>query len=213
MNNYVMKGPNLKKTIRLLFATTLMLSAPAIIRAQEVAVKTNLLYDATTTPNLGVEIGSGKKNTLQLFYGLNPWKFTTKSHGEKYGRHWMVMPEFRWWTCTKFNGHFFGVHLMGGEFNAANIDIPLPGFFFAGDNIRRDVRNTRYQGVFAGVGATYGYQWILNRHWNIEAEIGIGYNHVWYDHYPCYECGAKINTGATNYAGVTKLGLSLLYIF
>ncbi len=208
-----MKGNNLKKMIKHLLAVLLILSATCIAHAQEVALKTNLLYDAITTPNLGVEIGVGKKNTLQLFYGLNPWKFNSDKHGERFAKHWMLMPEFRWWTCTKFNGHFFGVHAMGGEFNAANVSLPLPGVFFGGDNIRKGVRDTRFQGAFAGIGGTYGYQWILNRHWNVEAEIGIGYNHIWYDQYPCYECGAKIKKGQSNYAGVTKLGISILYIF
>lgn len=178
----------------------------------QLAVKTNLLYDATTTPNIGVEIGAGRRNTFNLVYGLNPWEFNS-SIGKRKARHWVLMPEYRWWTCAKFNGHFFGVYLMGGQFNAAQVNLPIPGVFFSGDNIRKGVRDSRYQGSFAGAGVTYGYQWILDRHWNIEAEIGIGYDHVWYDHYPCYECGAKISSGHSNYAGVTKLGLSVLYIF
>lgn len=177
-----------------------------------VALKTNILYDAATTPNLGLEVGIGRKNSIQLFYGLNPWKFGKEDH-TKYAKHWVVMPEFRWWTCTKFNGHFFGVHLLGGQFNAANISLPIPGFFFGGDNLRSGVRDNRYQGGMVGLGATYGYQWILSKHWNIEAEIGIGYINAWYNKYPCYECGAKISSGNTNYAGITKLGISLLYIF
>lgn len=202
-----------KNLIRFIVTLVLMASGACGLYAQEVAVKTNLLYDATTTPNLGFEVGVGKKNTIQLFYGLNPWKFNTDTHGERFARHWLLMPEYRWWTCTKFNGHFIGAHLMGGEFNAASVNLPLPGFFFGGDNIRSGVKDTRYQGGFAGLGVTYGYQWILNRHWNVEAEIGVGYNLVWYSRYPCYECGAKISSGTTNYAGITKLGLSVLYIF
>ncbi len=208
-----MKGNKLKKTLRLIIAVFVFASAAQAAMAQEVALKTNLLYDATTTPNLGIEVGVGKKNTLQLFYGLNPWKFNSDTHGQRFAKHWLLMPEYRWWTCTKFNGHFIGAHLMGGEFNAASVSLPIPGFFFAGENIPKAVKDTRFQGAFAGVGVTYGYQWILSRHWNVEAEVGVGYNHVWYDQYPCYECGAKIKSGQSNYAGLTKLGLSILYIF
>lgn len=179
----------------------------------QVAVKTNVLYDATTTPNLGVEVGVGTRSTVQLFYGLNPWTFDSQSHGQRKAKHWLLMPEWRWWPCSKFNGHFFGVHAMGGQFNAANVDLPLPGFFFSGDNIRNEVSDHRYQGTYAGLGVTYGYQWIISRHWNVEAEIGIGYDHVWYDKYECGECGGKLSDGGTNYAGITKIGLTLLYIF
>ena len=183
------------------------------VNAQPVAIKTNLVSDAITSPSLGIEIGTGNKNTLQLFYSLNPWTFSSDSHGDRKARYWNVMPEFRWWTCSKFNGHFFGVHLMGGEYNASNVALPIPGAFFKGDNLTKEVKDHRYQGGYAGGGFTYGYQWILSRHWNFEAEIGVGYNYVWYDKYPCYECGSKIASGHTNYVGVTKVGLSLLYIF
>lgn len=178
----------------------------------EIALKTNLLYDATTTPNVGVEIETGQKNTVQLFYGLNPWRFNTDD-SYKQVKHWLLMPEYRWWMCSNFNGSFVGVHLMGGQFNAANVNLPLPGFFFSGDNIRSGVRDTRYEGTFAGIGIAYGYQWILSRHWNLEAEIGLGYNHVWYNRYRCQKCGAKVGSGQSNYAGVTKVSLSMLYLF
>lgn len=179
----------------------------------QVAVKTNLLYDATTTPNLGMEVGVGSKNTLQLFYGINAWKFKSNSHGDRMAKHWLLMPEYRWWTCSKFNGFFYGVHAMGGQFNAANVDLPLPGAFFSGDNLRKEVRSASYEGGFLGAGVTCGYQWILSRHWNLEAEAGVGLNHVWYDKYACGACGPKLGHGQTNYAGLTKLGLSILYIF
>ena len=192
---------------------TFLVALCALQGTGQVAVKTNLLYDATTTPNLGMEIGVGRKNTLQLVYGLNPWTFNSDSHGDRKAKHWLLMPEYRWWTCTKFNGHFLGVHLMGGQYNASNLDFPLPGAFFSGENLVKGVKDSRYQGWYAGAGFTYGYQWILSKHWNIEAEIGVGYNHVWYDKYPCYECGTKLADGSTNYVGLTKLGLSFLYIF
>ena len=145
-------------------------------------------------------------------YGLNPWTFNS-DEGKKKAKHWVLMPEYRWWTCTKFDGHFFGVHAMGGQFNAADINIPLPGGFFGGDNISKGVRDKRYEGMFIGAGVTYGYQWIIAKNWNFEAEIGVGYNHAIYKKFSCGECGGKLGDGHTNYVGVTKLGLSMMYIF
>ncbi len=179
----------------------------------QLAVKTNLLYDATTTPNVGLEYALGMRNTIQLVYGLNPWVFDSKSHGKRDAKHWVLMPEYRRWLCSAFNGHFFGVHAMGGEFNASNVSLPIPGAFFGGENIARGVRDRRYQGDFIGIGATYGYQWILGKHWNLEAEAGVGYGHVWYDKFLCGTCGNKISDGTTNYVGITKLGISILYLF
>lgn len=196
-----------------IFYSIVIFMAVALSTSAQVAVKTNLLYDATTTPNLGVEVGLGGKSTLNLVYGLNPWKFNSDTHGTRYAKHWVVMPEYRWWPCSRFNGHFLGVHLFGGQMNAANVSLPVPGFFFSGANVAKGVRTDRYQGEFIGAGVTYGYQWPLSRHWNLEAEIGAGYGHLWYDRYPCGVCGVRISKGNTNYAGITKLGLSILYVF
>lgn len=192
---------------------TLIMMCSCGARAQEVALKTNLLYDATTTPNLGLEIGVGRRNTIQLFYGINPWSFDSASKGERKVKHWVLMPEYRRWICSNMSGLFFGVHAMGGQFNAGNVDLPMPGKFFKGENLGQMVKDSRVEGTFAGGGVTIGYQWILSRHWNIEAEVGGGYNRVWYDQYPCGECGTKISDGTTNYVGLTKLGLSLMYVF
>lgn len=179
----------------------------------QIAVKSNLLYDATTTPNIGMEAAVGSKSTLNLVYGINPWKFDSETHGERKVKHWLVMPEYRWWTCSTFNGHFFGVHALGGQYNASNVSLPIPGKFFGGDDMHTGVRDHRYQGEFAGAGITYGYQWIMSKRWNIEAEVGVGYAHLWYDKYSCEDCVGKVASGSTNYAGITKIGLSLLYIF
>lgn len=205
------KEMKIGKTDKLLFFLFLFFTFSSV-KAQ-LAIKTNLLYDATTTPNLGAEVGLGKKHTAQLFYGFNPWEFDSSSKGERKVKHWLLMPEYRWWSCTTFNGWFFGIHGMGGEFNAGNVDLPIPGVFFNGDNLQKEVKDYRYEGRFLGGGATIGYQWILGRHWNLEAELGLGYDHVWYDKYPCSECGKRIEKAETNYAGITKVGLSVLYLF
>lgn len=203
-----------KQRIKTILLAGLMIAGGITNDARaQVGVKTNLLYDATTTPNLGVEVGTSQKTSAQLFYGLNPWKFDSEQHGERQAKHWVLMPEYRYWLCTKFNGHFVGVHAMAGQFNASNVDLPVPGKFFGGEDLGTEVRDHSFEGTFVGAGLTYGYQWILNRHLNLEAEVGVGYNHVWYDKYKCGQCGAKVGDGTTNYAGVTKAGISLVYLF
>ena len=72
----------------------------------------------------------------------------------------------------------------------------------------------RYQGWFIGSGIAYGYAWILGRHWNLEAEIGIGYIYTRYDSYPCASCGKKIaEDKAHHYFGPTKAAINLVYTF
>lgn len=201
--------------LRRLSATLALIISVAFCFADthEVAVKTNLVYDALTTPNIGFEIGMGKKTTAQLFYGVNPWTYDRSTLDVKKMKHWSLLGEYRWWHCSKFNGSFIGIHAFGGQFNAGNMDIPFPGMFFGGDNISKTLNDFRYEGTMAGVGFSYGYQWMLSEHWNFEASAGVGYAHAWYDKHACGMCGALLDKGSTNYVGLTRLALSLLYIF
>ena len=172
--------------------------------AQQVALKTNLLYDAATTPNLGLEFGVNKKHTFQVFYGLNPWKMGS-GDDRKYIKHWVVNPEFRHWFCHRFNGSFVGVHAFGGQFDAANVKLPF--------GMYKGLRDHRYEGWYVGGGVSYGYQWVLGRHWNFEASVGVGVAYIDYDKYGCGVCGRKIDDGHTWYVGPTKAALSILYMF
>ena len=79
--------------------------------AQKIGVKSNLLYDAMTSINLGIELGIAPQWTVDVSGNYNAWTFSD-NHKIK---HWFVQPEARWWTCQKFSGHFVGAHLLGGE--------------------------------------------------------------------------------------------------
>lgn len=169
--------------------------------AQRVAVKTNLLYAATTSPNLALELRTGNKTTLELGGGISLWKFGEKTTF----KHWAAQPEFRYWFCDAFNGHFLGLYAHGGQFNLGGIGIPIGKLSVLKDN--------RYQGYFYGGGLSYGYQWILGRHWNLEASIGGGYARIVYEKFPCANCGSKLDEGEYNYWGITRSTLSLIYVF
>ena len=170
--------------------------------AQEVGLKTNLLYLASASPNLGVEIGLGQRTTLEISAGFNPFTF---SHDRKW-KHWLVQPEFKWWTCERFNGHFLGVHMLGGGFDVGN----LAFFPFS---MWDSLKDNRYKGHAIGAGISYGYDWVLGRHWNLEAEIGMGYAHAWFDRYHYPEHSTKVATGTKEYWGLTKLAVSFGYLF
>lgn len=168
----------------------------------QVAVKTNLLQDAATTPNIGLEVGVAPHWTLQLSYGLNNWAYFDKY---KSARHWVVSPEARYWFCHRFMGHFLGVEALGGEMNIGQWNLPL----YKWD----DLRDYRLEGWYVGGGLTYGYHWAMSRHWNFEAALGFGYIYYDYNMYPCAECGTVVGHGDYHYVGFTKLSLSLIYLF
>lgn len=175
------------------------------VHAQEFALKTNLLYDALLTPSIGAEIGLAPKWTLDLSGQLNAWK--VNNHLWK---QWVVQPEARYWFCRRFSGHFLGAHLLGGQYNFGNLDLP---FSFLGTDFR-ELKDHRKQGWMVGAGIAYGYSYILDRHWNIEGEIGIGWIYTRFDEYPCAECGTKTRSNHPhNYFGPTKAAINLIYTF
>lgn len=170
------------------------------VSAQKAALKTNLLYGATATPNLQLELGLSKKSTLELGAGMNWFEF---SDNKKF-KHILVQPEYRYWFCETFNGSFIGIHAHGAQFNVGGWDIPVG---------RLDAfKNNRYEGYLYGAGISYGYQWVLSPRWNFEASLGGGFARIHYDKYQCATCGTKLDDGKYNYFGVTKAALSLIYI-
>lgn len=158
--------------------------------AQKYAVKTNIAYWVTTTLNLGGEMALASRMTLDLAANYNPFHFREN----KKIMHWAVQPEWRYWTCRRFMGHFIGVHVHGGKYNGG-------------------LKKYRYDGWFVGGGFSYGYQWIIGKHWNLEAELGIGYAYLDYDKYLRNKCGRFIDTGHRNYWGPTKWSISFIYLF
>ncbi len=189
---------------KLIIAFLLLVAASTSVSAQKAALKTNIVSDALLSPNIGIEIGLAPKWTLNAAGQLNLWTV----NGHKW-RHWLVQPEARYWFCHRFQGHFLGLHAIGGEFNFGNIK---NGINFLGTDLR-PLKDRRYEGWGAGAGIGYGYDWILNRHWNLEAEIGIGWIHARYDEYSFAECGRKLGSVHHNYFGPTKVAINLEYVF
>ena len=74
--------------------------------------------------------------------------------------------------------------------------------------------DNRYQGWAVGGGIAYGYAWPLNRHWNFELEIGVGYVWTRYDKFRCGDCEKKVAKDRTlNYVGPTKAAVNFVYVF
>lgn len=201
-NNNVRKENVINEIMkRIVFLLFLLAGVFFTSKAQTVGIKTNLLYDATATVNLGAEVGLAPKWSLDVSADYNAWDF---SKGRKW-RHLMVQPEARYWFCERFNGHFIGLHAHWMKFNIGNVKMPF--------GLWKNTRDNRFEGDLYGAGFTYGYQWLLGKHWNLEAAVGVGYARVIYDRYTCKSCGRKLDSGKDNYFGPTKAALSLVYLF
>lgn len=192
--------------LSILFAFALCFSATA----QNTAIKTNLLYDASSTINLGVEIGLGKRTTLDLSGNYNAWDTNTELNEKM--RHLLIQPEFRYYLCERMNGHFFGLHAHLVQYNI-NGDHWLPNIFKSASNLSSiEQEASRYQGEGYGAGLAYGYDWAIASRFNIEFEVGAGYVYFDYDRYGSSKCDPLIEQSTQNYWGLTKLGISLVYI-
>lgn len=191
-------------TIKKLCLLTVLLAAGAAAKAQDVAVKTNLLYDATATVNAGIEVGLAPRWTLDLSGNYNGW--TIRGHKWK---HWLAQPELRYWFCDRFAGHFLGLHALGGQYNVGLIpnDIKFLGTDFS------QLTDHRFQGWGVGAGIAYGYAFILGRNWNLELEVGAGYVYLDYDKYQCTTCSRKVGENQRHYIGPTKAAINLVYVF
>ena len=174
--------------------------------AQKVGVKTNLAADFALNPNIGLEVGLAPKWTLEVDGQFNAWTLSD----DKRWKHWAVRPGVRYWLCDRLGGSYFGAYLHGGQYNVGGINLHVN---FLGTDFRK-LKDTRSQGWFAGGGVSYGYAFVLDRHWNLETEIGIGYSYTRYDRFRCAGCGKKIETDKPHhYVGVTKAAINLVYLF
>ncbi len=173
--------------------------------AQSAAIKTNLLYDATGTINLGLEVGLASRWTLDISGNYNDWEVLDN----RSWRHYLVQPEVRYWFCDRFAGHFMGLHLHGGEVDFYNLD---NGIKFLGSDFSI-LSDHQLKGWFVGAGIGYGYAFILGEHWNLELELGIGYAYTEYDTYS-WPAKQKISDDRShNYFGITKVAVGISYLF
>lgn len=173
-----------------------------LVFGQKVAVRSNLVSAANGALNAGVEYAVSNKSSFELSYSMRPWE---RSEGAV-NRYWLVQPEYHFWTCQKFNGSFLGAYLNGAQFNVGGKKMPF-GLF-------PELKEHRYTGWLAGGGISYGYHLMLNRHWNIEAAIGVGYAYIDYTKYECPDvCAEVLKKGRSHYFGPTKLSVSIVYIF
>ncbi|WP_294635225.1 DUF3575 domain-containing protein [uncultured Bacteroides sp.] len=169
------------------------------LSAQHVALKTNVLYWATSTPNIGVETRISPRWTLGFNAGYNPFTFSDNSKL----RHLLVQPEARYWLCSTFAGHFVGANMFYSHYNAGNIDLPF--------GMLPELSDHRFQGDLAGAGLFYGYSWMLGKRWSIEAALGLGAAFTSYRKYLCEKCGTQVGKDKRWYLAPTKLAVSVVY--
>lgn len=168
----------------------------SVTKAQKVALKNNLLMDGMASANLGVEFKVGVRTTLDIPGSLNLWSFSDN----KRFKHFAVQPEFRWWKCQPFTGHFVGVHAHYASYNVGGIR-PF-----------KIIKNNRFEGWLLGAGVSYGYNWLIAPRWSLETTVGMGYAYMSHDKFRCGKCQPAIGHQNKHYFGLTRLGVTLIFL-
>lgn len=195
----------MKRLLRLCAVVMLLVVGAQRADAQHVAIKTNLLYDATGTVNLGTEIALAPRWTLDMSSSFNDWKM----YNGREWKHFLTQPEARYWFCNRFAGHFIAMHAHYGRYNMGNIK---NGIKFLGTNFEA-LTDNRLDGWLLGAGVGYGYAVVLGRHFNLEFELGVGYAYMEYDKYRWKTDELLSRHDNHHYVGITKLNIGLSYIF
>lgn len=195
----------------LIIAVIAFLASMGTASAQKFGVKTNTLYWATATPNIGLESALGDRWTFEVEGGYNPWTFDSEKNMKV--KHWLVSPEFRYWFCESFLGHFIGLNGNYTIFNIGGIPVPVSSAFIdLTGGPAADLTQSRIQGWAAGAGLTYGYAFPIARRWNMELTLGYG---VWYtehDQYESRKCGLFQQRVEKWALGPTALGVSFIFM-
>ena len=166
-----------------------------------IALRTNLLYDATLSPNLGVDVRVDSLRTVGLLAGINAWDIDKEKN--KKWRHALFSIRARKYRDSLFHKGYYEADVIYSHYNVGNTKIPF-GLYSA-------VKDRRLQGDLIALGGKYGYSWILSRTWRIEAEAGVAVGYAWFKEYDCDHCGTYYGKGDRIFL-LPQLGVNVVYI-
>lgn len=174
---------------RLILIIVVMVSCATGLKAQLLALKTDVLWDGLMTPNLGMELVTGDKTSFNLtvFGNYKPWNREIKMGG--------AIPEFRYW----FSGRPMMREFIGVAAIATTYDITWGKETYDGD-------------AFGG-GLTFGYAFFLSPRWNLECYGSVGAVYYNQKHYYITDNYTENRRTSHGYAFIPfKLGFSIAYI-
>ena len=171
------------------------------MRQPRVALRTNLLYDATLSPNLGVDVRVDSAWTVGLLAGVNAWDIDKEKN--KKWRHILFSLRARKYRDSLFHKGYFEGDFIYSHYNVGNTKIPF--------GLYKGAQDRRLQGDLFALGGKYGYSWIMARKWRIEAEAGIAVGYAWFKEYECPHCGTYLGDGDRIFL-LPQLGINVVYI-
>ena len=144
----------------------------------QLEAKVNVLTSLGLIPNVGIEIQTGQKNSLQLDVLASFWN---KLNNSKTPLHInQTFLEYRFYKNNDLSGFFFGTHIGYGMFTLKKPNFAVIYDPYDGGNYDND---TYQSGRVAFYGLTLGYKKRLSQRISLEAFIGGGYSMANYKAY------------------------------
>ena len=189
-------------TILILAAWSLSSNAQNIV-----SFRNNILWDATGTPNLGVEYTISNHFTLGFNAAFKPWPrflaWDNDASKDARWRHLTLAPELRYYPLQASRpGVFFGANFIYSHFNLGQFDVPLGPY--------ADLQVHRIQGDIYGGTLFLGYGWGLGQHFRLEVAAGAGAGYRDATAYECAHCGAEIGP-SNGLTFIPKLGVNIVW--
>lgn len=168
--------------------------------AQDISLRNNILYDATLSPNIGVEYGIDSLWTVGMDAGIQIFPRSKKV--SKKWRHILIAPEVRRYFTEGRVGHFVGANILYTHYNIVGVTFPF--------GMYRSVRHKRKQGNAVAIGPQYGYVWQFANRWKIEAECGVDVGYQRSHEYSQKHPSERIGTD-NGFFVMPRLGINIVY--
>lgn len=165
-----------------------------------ILLKTNMLYDAVLTPNIGVEIPIGQRISVEADWMYARWnKASAHKYWRIYGGDLSIYTRLGKSRVIddRFAGHFIGAY---GSVNVYD--------FQFGD--RKGILSDKWN---YAAGIAYKYSFPVAHRLYIECSLGVGYMWgVYKKHRPIDNCDVWLSTHRLHWFGPTRAGISLAWM-
>ena len=100
---------------------------------------------------MNIELALSRHSSVSIEAAAMPWNVNNKYSIA----HISISPDYKYWFAMPFYGHYAGINALYSSY----------------EQIKDYEVKT---GNIVAIGGTYGYSFLINRHWNIVPNIGFG---------------------------------------
>jgi hypothetical protein len=179
--------------IKYVLVVLLFVCVQTQMKAQRMAITTNLLSDVALAPNFGVDVVIADKQSLAIDVTCAPYKISEKLHNKQMA----LTASYKFWLTQALYAHYISVD---GVLCSSDLQIGSLG--------SRD--------EYVGLGIGYGYSFIIGKKINIVPNIGVGVaygkNYQGTDHMVKPNVGVQAEEKVGILPVLTRFGVTFQYV-